>query len=143
MSDERIEAEDLLEQHGVKLTANRIIVARELLSADCPLSLSDLETRLETLDKSSIFRVITLLTAHDVIHGVEDGKGVAKYEICHGHHHTEGENDMHAHFYCEKCGRVECLHGIPATAPPLPDGFRALSVNFMIKGICRDCNNKN
>ena len=51
--------EKLLSQHGVKPTPNRLLVARELSSAGRPLSLMELEGRLETVDKSSIFRTLT------------------------------------------------------------------------------------
>ena len=52
--------EDILRHKGVKATPNRILVARELLRAESPLSLSQLEERLSTVDKSSIFRVLNL-----------------------------------------------------------------------------------
>ena len=41
--------EKLLSQHGVKPTPNRLLVARELSSAGRPLSLMELEGRLETV----------------------------------------------------------------------------------------------
>ena len=51
--------EHLLEEHGVKVTANRLLVARALAQAGRPLSLMELEARLETVDKSNIFRTLT------------------------------------------------------------------------------------
>ena len=63
--------EDILRHKGVKATPNRILVARELLRAESPLSLSQLEERLSTVDKSSIFRVLNLFVEHDVVHIVE------------------------------------------------------------------------
>ena len=48
--------EHLLEEHGVKVTPNRILVARALADAGRPLSLMELETRLETvLDRHGLF----------------------------------------------------------------------------------------
>ncbi len=135
-------AEEMLEEAGIRPTPNRILVLREILKSDSPLSLTDLEGSLETLDKSSIFRVITLLAQHHIVHGIEDGRGIAKYEICHGDH-AHGDDDMHAHFYCERCERVVCLPAISATPPELPEGFEAHSVNYMIKGICPECKTKN
>ncbi len=49
-----------LDKKGVKPTANRILVLKELNNVDGPVSLSVLENRLLTMDKSSIFRVLTL-----------------------------------------------------------------------------------
>lgn len=138
-----LSAEETLEAAGVKPTSNRILVLREIMHAGRPLSLMDLDMILDTLEKSSIFRVLTLLLEHDVIHAVEDGRGVVLYESCHGHHHQgTPHNDFHAHFYCEECNKVFCLENIPAPHVNLPEGFEAHSVNFMLKGICPSCSKK-
>ena len=47
---------ELLESHGVKPTANRIVIARALAAAGRPMSMTELETELETIDKSNVFR---------------------------------------------------------------------------------------
>lgn len=134
-------AEKLLENGGIKPTANRLIVVRELLGSERPLSLIELETRLETLDRSSISRVLTLLLRHDVVHSFEDGRGVSKYEICHGETHCSID-DMHAHFYCERCERVFCFEDIAAPHINIPTSFEIRSVNYMLKGICPECGSK-
>ena len=134
-------AEELLKEAGIKSTSNRVLVLSRLLQSENPLSLVELETELETLERSSIFRVLTLLQSHDVIHTMEDGRGVTKYEICHGHHHCSIE-DMHAHFYCEKCEKVICFEEISAPQINLPAGFRVRSVNYMLKGLCPKCSRR-
>lgn len=134
--------EALLTGAGVKPTSNRIIVLRELVGAAGPVSLAELESAIETLDKSSVFRVLTLLLEHHVIHAVEDGRGIVKYELCHGENGCSFD-DMHVHFYCEGCHKVYCLEDVPVPRVPLPDGFRVDSVNYMLKGVCKDCQRKN
>lgn len=127
-----------LDQAGVKPTANRILVLRYLLGSRQPLSLLELEAHLETLDKSSISRVLSALHTHGLVHAIEDGRGVVKYEVCH----AEGEcsvNDMHAHFYCEKCGEIFCLREVAAPVVTMPKGFRLHSINYMLKGLCPAC----
>lgn len=131
-------AEQLLEKAGIRLTANRILVVREILKSEFPMSLIDLETSLETLERSSILRVLQLLLEKDVIHAFEDGRGVTKYEICHGETHCSVE-DMHAHFYCESCNRVFCFEDISAPRIDIPEEFSIRSVNYMLKGLCPDC----
>ena len=49
-----------MQEHGIRPTANRMLVIQALEDAPHPLSLAELEDRLVTLDKSSIFRVLTL-----------------------------------------------------------------------------------
>lgn len=134
--------EEILEKAGIKPTSNRILVTKEIIKSRSPLSLMDLDTILETLDKSSISRVLALLLHNGVIHAVEDGRGITRYEICHGHHNHESDTDMHVHFYCECCQKVFCFEDIPAPAIKIPEGYSASSVNYMIKGTCPTCKNK-
>lgn len=130
--------EGLLENKGVRPTSNRLLVLREIMRNGAPLSLSDIERNLVSLDKSSISRVLNLLQKHHVIHGVEDGRGIIKYEICHADEQCS-VGDMHAHFYCEKCGKVYCFEEISAPIVDVPDGFRISSINYMLKGVCPSC----
>ena len=131
-------AEEMLEKAEIKPTANRLLVLRELLSSESPMSLIELETALETLDRSSVLRVLTLLLEHDVIHAIEDGRGVIKYEICHGENHCSLD-DMHAHFYCESCHKTFCFEDISAPKINIPSEFQIRSVNYMLKGLCPTC----
>lgn len=129
---------EMMERCGVKATSNRIIVLRSLLASERPLSLIELETDLQTLDRSSILRVLTLLREHDIVHMMEDGRGVSKYEVCGGHGHCS-ISDMHVHFYCEKCEKTFCFEDCKIPAIDIPDGFDIHFANFMLKGICPDC----
>lgn len=130
----------LLEKAEIKPTSNRLLVVRELLKSDSPMSLIELETKLETMERSSISRVLSLLLKSDVIHVFEDGRGVAKYEICHGESHCSVD-DMHAHFYCERCERVFCFEDISAPRINIPSDFEVRTVNYMLKGVCPSCRN--
>lgn len=138
---------NLLEESGVKPTANRVLVLRSLMAADSPRSLIELETELETMDRSSVLRVLSLLCEHGMVHVMEDGRGVSKYEVCRDSHHHDHDNhdshDLHhAHFYCERCEKVYCLENVAVPHIAVPDGFEVRGVNFMLKGICKDCSHK-
>ena len=140
-ADRMEDIEKTIEQAGIKPTSNRILVLRELTGSPRPLSLGDLDLRIDTLEKSSILRTLAVLQEHHLIHSIEDGRGVIKYELCSGHHGEE-DNDMHVHFYCENCHKVTCFEGIAVPSVSLPDGFSSRSVNYMVKGICPDCARK-
>lgn len=131
---------EILESGGVKPTTNRILVLRRLLASKMPMSLIELEKELETLERSSILRVLTVLSAHGLVHVMEDGRGVSKYEVCHSTDHGT-HDDSHAHFYCEKCNKVYCLEDITIPHIPIPEGYELKGVNFMLKGICPKCRN--
>lgn len=130
-----------LERKKVKPTANRILVLKALKNAGKPMSIADLEDTLLTVDKSSIFRVLTLFLEHDIVHAFEDGRGVLNYELCT----NEGAcnlSDAHIHFYCESCRQSFCMENLLIPDFALPEGFTAHSVSFVIKGECPQCRRK-
>lgn len=137
----------ILEQRNIKPTAVRLLVLNALKKAECALSLTDLEARLGTVDKSSIFRTLTLFLSHHLIHGIEDGSGQLKYALCPPQCHCgEAEvcslSDLHTHFRCQRCGKTFCLRGLPVPRVPLPDGFELTSANYVLVGYCPDCTGK-
>lgn len=131
-------AEEKLKKAGIKPTANRLLVIRELIDAKAPMSLIELETSLETMERSTISRVLNIFAEHHLIHTLEDGRGVSKYELCHGEHSCT-VSDMHVHFYCEKCNATFCFEDIGAPHIELPAEFKIRSVNYMLKGLCPKC----
>ncbi len=129
---------EILEHHDVKPTVNRILVVRALESSDRPLSLAELEERIQTVDKSGISRALALFREHHLVHVLEDGGDGVRYELCRSHD-DEFDDDMHVHFYCECCRRTFCLDNIKIPPVTLPGGFVMNSVNYMVKGICPAC----
>ena len=81
----------LLEEHGIKPTANRIVVVRALASSMLPQSLAELEHRIATIDKSNIFRALTLFREHHLVHAIEGTSDGTKYELCHSHSQEHDE----------------------------------------------------
>lgn len=132
---------DILQEAGIRPTANRLLVLRSLLNARSPMSLVEIETELETVDRSSILRVLSLFMEQDLLHKIEDGRGIEKYEICHhtGRHHEGSFDDMHPHFYCERCNHVYCFDQLSIPGLTLPAEFQVRAINFMLKGICPKC----
>ena len=127
-----------LEARGIKPTAIRLLVLRAMLESDHAVSLSELEDRLETVDKSTIFRAVMLFLSHHLIHGFADGSGMLKYAVCSDDCHCEA-SELHTHFYCEKCRKTFCLTGLPVPIVQLPVGFTVNSVNYVVRGICPEC----
>ena len=131
----------LLEHHGVKPTSNRLLVAKALETAQRPLSLMELETRIKTIDKSGIFRALTLFREHHMVHVIEDGGDGVRYELCRSHD-DEHDDDMHVHFFCEVCRQTYCLDNIKIPPVELPGGFVMNTVNYMVKGTCPNCRDR-
>ena len=114
--------EQQLQAHGIHPTAARILVLQKLSELTHPVSMTELETELETMDKSTIFRTLNVLLEHHAIHSFEDGSGSTKYEICR----------------CEStvC-RVENRHIVA-----LPEGYRIETINYTVKGLCPECSKR-
>ena len=136
------ECEELLREHGIRPTANRIVVAKELAAAERPMSLTELECKIVSIDKSGVFRTLTLFREHHMVHVIEDGGDGVRYELCHSHDGHEHDDDQHVHFFCENCHRTFCISDVPIPSVILPDGYKLTSINYMAKGLCRDCANK-
>lgn len=130
-----------LESKGIRPTANRILVMKTLMGEQNPQSLSNLERKMVSMDKSSIFRTLTLFLEHDVVHDFEDGRGVLCYELCEEKGACD-HHDGHIHFYCESCQRSFCMEDIHIPSFELPEGFYPHSISFVIKGECPDCRKK-
>lgn len=130
-----------LESKGIRPTANRILVMKTLMGEQNPQSLSNLERKMVSMDKSSIFRTLTLFLEHDVVHAFEDGRGVLCYELCEEKGACD-HHDGHIHFYCESCQRSFCMEDIHIPSFELPEGFYSHSISFVIKGECPDCRKK-
>ena len=130
-----------LESKGIRPTANRILVMKTLMGEQNPQSLSNLERKMVSMDKSSIFRTLTLFLEHDVVHAFEDGRGVLCYELCEEKGACD-HHDGHIHFYCESCQRSFCMEDIHIPIFELPEGFYPHSISFVIKGECPDCRKK-
>ena len=128
----------LLEDHGVRVTANRMLIVRALDAAGRPLSMTELEDALESVDKSVVFRSLQQFRENGLVHVLEDSGEGARYELCRSHGGVH-DDDLHVHFYCEKCRRTFCLEDTPIPPVSVPAGYDVHSVNYLIKGICPDC----
>ena len=116
-------------------------MVRELAGCLHPVTLAELETKILTIDKSNIFRALTLFREHHLVHVIEGGNEGVRYELCHSHDHDHDE-DIHPHFYCEQCQQTYCLDYTEIPEIALPKGFEQKSANLMIKGICPNCHTK-
>ena len=130
-----------LEKKNVKPTALRLLILRTMMNSPFAVSLTDLSEMLVTVDKSTIFRTLTLFLGQHVIHAIEDGSGSLKYEVCSSECNCT-VNDMHTHFYCEVCHQTFCFKNIHIPEIQLPEGFFMDSINYMVKGVCAKCSRK-
>lgn len=127
--------ERILNEAGVKPTAIRMMVMKEIIAIGHTFTLSDMEIRLETVDKSTLFRTLTLFLEHKLLHEVDNGSGSKLYCRCE----CRSTHTSHIHFTCTSCGKTFCIKGIDTSSIPHPEGFTIEETNCVMKGICPDC----
>ena len=120
--------ETILSGAGVNLTAMRILIFKEICRIGGAFSLNDIEQGLETVDKSTIFRALTLFLEKGLLHEIDDGSACRKY--C---------RSSHVHFTCIRCHRTLCLDEVKIPTLVIPEGFKVDEVNCVVKGVCPDC----
>lgn len=103
---------DLLAKRDIQPTAIRILVLRTMMQAGRSVSLLDLETMLDTVDKSTIFRTLTLFLSHHLIHSIDDGTGSFKYAVCSDSCSCD-VSDLHTHFIARNATK-------PSASPTFP-----------------------
>lgn len=128
--------EHLMAEHGVKVTANRLLIARALEQAGRPLSMMELEERLESIDKSNVFRTLVAFKDAHLVHVLEGDP--VRYELCHSHREDQ-DDDLHVHFYCTRCHRTFCLEDTPIPPVQAPAGYQVQEESYLLRGICPEC----
>ncbi len=128
----------MLSQHGIRPTANRILVMQAMARRGDSFTLAELEDEIGTIDKSGIFRTLTLFKENHLVHVLESAGDGARYELCPSHD-SDVADDTHVHFHCEHCGRTMCLHELPIPRVELPAGYEMTTASYIVKGTCPRC----
>lgn len=134
------QAEQILSKSGIRPTAIRIMVLKEIIEYDHTFTLADLEHRMVTLDRSTLFRTLMLFVEHKLLHEVDNGSGSKLFCRCecnHRHEHTP-----HLHFTCTACHETFCIKDIDVSMLPQPEGYEVTEINLVMKGLCPKCKKK-
>jgi Fur family ferric uptake transcriptional regulator len=131
------QAEHILSESGIRPTAIRLMVLKEIIEHERAFTLADMEQRFATLDRSTLFRTLTLFVKHNLLHEADNGSGSKLYCPCecqHEQHHTP-----HLHFICTSCHETYCIKDIDLSVLPQPEGYKVEEVNLIMKGLCPKC----
>ncbi len=130
--------EETLNKAGIRVTAVRLLIWRKIRhELDGVFSLYDLENALPTVDRSTLFRTLTLFSDSHLLHSVDDGSGSQKYCVCH--HDDTRHCSGHIHLSCRICHNTYCLTGISIPQVPIPEGFQVEETEYIVKGVCSHC----
>ncbi|NRR92070.1 transcriptional repressor [Winogradskyella undariae] len=87
-------------------------------------------------NKTTIYRVLDRLEEDGVLHSFLGKDGLKWYAKCNGCSASK-HKDVHPHFQCLKCGKVDCL-SINMPIPHIPN--RKVEVSqILIQGLCEQC----
>ena len=127
----------IIQDAGLRPTANRLAVLDVLLKADNPLSHQELLNTLSTshaFDRVTLYRVLDWLLANDIVHKVSGNDRAWRFQL-----NSRSTSHRHAHFECQVCGKIYCLDNISPRIPELPPGFHPERIELNIKGTCDHC----
>ena len=141
METNRPDYTETLTRHGIRPTAVRLLIYKTALRFHDTFSMSELEDALESVDKSTVFRTLSLFAARHLLHEIEDGSGSTKYCICRNDRPC-GIDELHCHFHCEACRKTFCLDYTHIPAVRYPAGFEVRQIDYLLKGLCPDCRAK-
>lgn len=121
---------------GMRLTRQRLAIYRELKS------------RYDHPDVEHLFRAvkprvprISLFTVYRTMNALESAGMVWRVATWRGHARYDANVDVHAHFLCEKCGRIDDVEAGAVSLPPPPaeSGAEIRRVDVMLSGTCGAC----
>lgn len=130
-------ANQIIQDAGLRPTANRLAVLETLLKSDNPLSHQELLNALSgshDFDRVTLYRVLDWLGDNGIVHKVAGENRAWRFQL---NHHSASH--AHAHFECVDCGKIFCLDDVSPRTPKLPKDFRAESIELNIKGHCGEC----
>ncbi|MBP1841644.1 Fur family transcriptional regulator [Formosa algae] len=90
------------------------------------------------MNKTTVYRILNKLEDDGILHSFLGKNGHKWYAKCHNCS-SSVHQDIHPHFQCINCGKVECLD-INVQIPNIPN--RKVEVSqILLQGKCEDCYN--
>jgi Fur family transcriptional regulator, ferric uptake regulator len=126
----------LLSGRGIRVTAQRMTLLRELAKLRVPASHPELTDRLagSGLDRATIYRNLLSLTKDGLLVRTQLGDNVWRYELPR---ESSPQHGQHPHFVCTDCGDVACLS--EGAVSLRQDAARRQVLEVQLRGKCESC----
>jgi len=132
--------EKLLKTTNTKMTSARTCLLDIILVSKTPLTANSLHEKLSEqvkTDLATVYRALKVFTEKGLVRAINlDGDTVYYEKSCE-------HNPLHAHFYCEGCGDIECLDpfGFDESASfiKMAKDKDINSVELILRGRCQSC----
>lgn len=93
--------EEVLREHGYRITPARIALLTFLSSSKKPLTAGDIQKDMgHKMDKVTLYRALEDFTKSKIVGKINLHDNATYYEFSHEDHH-------HHHIICEQCGKIE------------------------------------
>jgi Fur family ferric uptake transcriptional regulator len=134
-----MEARKLLKSYRLSLTKSRLMLLEVLENSALPLSERDIEEEMgRACDRTTIYRNLGTLVEKGLVQRILSDNSVKYKLLCDSG--REKKMHDHVHFQCRICNRVVCLEDLKVRDYDLPKGYLKIENQFLIVGICKDCN---
>ena len=121
----------------IRKTKDVEVLLNEFKNSSVAISAKMLINQLDTeFNKTTIYRILDKLEDDGVLHSFLGKDGLKWYAKCTGCSATE-HKDVHPHFQCLSCGKVDCLQ-VKVVIPKIENRQIAFS-QVLIQGKCEEC----
>ncbi len=132
---------ELLKSRQLSLTQSRILLLKILSETDFPLSGKDIERMMMgKCDRATIYRNLNAFSGKGIIQRILSDDAL-KFKM-NADEEQHGKDLDHIHFQCNKCHKVICMEDLLVKDYELPEGFSKIENQFLVVGICKNCNGK-
>ncbi|MGD8367265.1 MAG: transcriptional repressor [Desulfobacterales bacterium] len=132
---------EMLRAAGLSPTTNRVNILALVGGHTNPLSARDIFRilgRNSAINRVTVYRILELLVENGLVERMSGGGRSFHFGLAPNENHRP-----HPHFYCRRCGALECLgpEALPFDIRPLEDSVpgRIEHVAVRVDGICKTC----
>lgn len=131
-----MDTKDLLHKHNLVRTSCRESIIGVMLQSGVAVSEEEIKSKVEgNYDRTTFYRTFKTLISSGIVHKIVVDNQVVKYALTE----TDNVDVQHIHFYCNECGQVNCIEGEPVPAVVLPEGYKPVQAELLVKGLCKNC----
>jgi Fur family transcriptional regulator, ferric uptake regulator len=136
--EERVE--EILKHNNLSVTDSRKKILHIFFNHHGALAHRDIERKAgEKFDRVTVYRTLQVFVEKGIIHTIPTTDNSVRYALCKEHCTEGNHHDDHIHFICLNCGSTLCLDDIAVPAVSVPGGYSSNTVEVVVKGICKDC----
>jgi len=129
---------ELLKSCKLSLTSHRIELLNTLALCSQAITEKELELLMKGVcNRTTIYRNLNSLADKKIVHRILSGEAI-KYKLVKNKK-PSGIAADHVHFECKNCNTTFCMEELTVENYKLPEGFTRLENQFLIFGICKNC----